>query len=42
MGIAGLHKMIASCVHEVELSTYSGQKIAVDASCWLHRGAFAT
>ena len=41
MGVAGLLKMISSCVHEVELSAYRGRKIAVDASCWLHRGTFA-
>lgn len=41
MGIQGLIPLLKSIQKPVEISEYSGQPVAVDGHCWLHRGAFS-
>ena len=41
MGIKDLHKLLESVTEKgVRLSRYRGQTVAVDASSWLHKGAY--
>ena len=41
MGITGLLPFLSNISRKKHLSDYQGKRIAIDASCWLHRGAFA-
>lgn len=38
MGISGLLPFVKDATTDVDLKQYSGKRIAVDASAWLHRG----
>ena len=40
MGIKGLLPLLKSIHEQVHLSEFSGQTLAVDGYCWLHKGAF--
>ena len=40
MGIKGLLPFLKKSSVERNISTFSGETVAVDASIWLHRGAF--
>ena len=40
MGILGLHKALSCITEERHLEDYRGQTVAVDASSWLHKGAY--
>ena len=42
MGIQGLLPLVRSVVQRVSISEFAGCVLAVDASAWLHRGAYAT
>lgn len=39
MGITGLLPVLRSITERIHISTYANQRVAVDAYCWLHRGA---
>lgn len=41
MGVDGLLSFCASACSDAHVSRFRDQYVAVDASCWLHRGAFA-
>ena len=41
MGIQGLLSYVFSSSQERHISAYAGKTVAVDAYCWLHRGAFS-
>lgn len=41
MGIPGLLEHLKSVIARSHISAFSGKSAAVDAHCWLHRGAFA-
>ncbi|KAL3893611.1 MAG: hypothetical protein SGPRY_014109 [Prymnesium sp.] len=41
MGVPSLLRFLGSATSEVHVSSFSGQCVAVDASCWLHRGAIS-
>lgn len=41
MGVPGLLPFLKSASQETHLEAYRGQRVAVDASCWLHRGAIS-
>eukprot|EP00729_Bicosta_minor_P016764 gene16764-20841_t len=41
MGISGLLPFVEDATTIVNLKQYSGKRIAVDASTWLHRGAYS-
>ena len=41
MGITGLLPFLSNLNKKVHVSQYSGKCVAVDTSCWLHRGAFS-
>lgn len=40
MGIQGLLPVLKSITRPVHVSEYRGHRVAVDAYCWLHRGAY--
>eukprot|EP00457_Paulinella_chromatophora_P002696 gb/GEZN01002701.1/.p1 GENE.gb/GEZN01002701.1/~~gb/GEZN01002701.1/.p1 ORF type:complete len:701 (-),score=78.66 gb/GEZN01002701.1/:287-2362(-) len=40
MGIQGLLPLLKSVMSPVNVSAYAGQRVGVDAYCWLHRAAF--
>lgn len=40
MGIQGLLQALKSVTAPVHVGSYRGHKVAVDAYCWLHRGAY--
>ena len=40
MGIQGLLPVLKTITQPVHVSKYKGQKVAVDAYCWLHKGAY--
>lgn len=40
MGIQGLLPVLKSITVQVHVAEYSGKKVAVDAYCWLHKGAY--
>ena len=42
MGIPNLLVYFKPLTHDITLSKYAGQCIAVDAMCWMHRGAVAS
>ncbi|KAL5253322.1 hypothetical protein ACHWQZ_G013192 [Mnemiopsis leidyi] len=41
MGITGLLPFLSNLHKKVHVGQYSGKCVAVDTSCWLHRGAFS-
>lgn len=41
MGVDGLLPFLKSATQEVHLEQYRGRRVAIDASCWLHRGAIS-
>lgn len=41
MGVDGLLRFVQSASSAVHVSHFQGATLAVDASCWLHRGAHA-
>lgn len=41
MGISGLLPLLASVMKPAHISSYRGQRVAVDAYGWLHRGVFS-
>ncbi|MCO5582541.1 hypothetical protein L7F22_036438 [Adiantum nelumboides] len=41
MGIPGLLKVLKPYTHSVHVRKYSGQRVGIDAYCWLHKGAYA-
>jgi exonuclease-1 len=41
MGIPGLLEQLKSISQNVHISQYKGKKVAIDAQCWLHRGAYS-
>jgi exonuclease-1 len=41
MGITGLLEQLKSISQNVHISQYRGKKVAIDAQCWLHRGAYS-
>jgi exonuclease-1 len=40
MGIQGLLPFLKDIHEHISVSEYSGQTVAVDAYCWLHKGAY--
>jgi exonuclease-1 len=40
MGIQGLLPFLKSIQRPINVSSFSGQTAAVDAYCWLHKGAY--
>lgn len=40
MGIQGLLPVLKPITNTVHVSKYRGQKVAVDAYCWLHKAAY--
>lgn len=40
MGISGLIPFLKPIHRHVTLDAYRGKTVAIDAYCWLHRGAF--
>ena len=40
MGISGLLPCLRSVSRDAHVREYAGQRVAVDAYVWLHRGAF--
>lgn len=40
MGIQGLLPVLRSITHKVSIAKYAGKRVAVDAYCWLHKGAY--
>jgi exonuclease-1 len=40
MGISGLLQFLKEFRKEVDLADWKGETIAVDASCWIHQGAY--
>ena len=41
MGVTGLLQSLTSVTRDAAVSKYSGKRVAVDAYCILHRGAYA-
>ena len=41
MGINGLLPVLKSITKTKHVSSYQGQRVAVDAYCWLHKGAYS-
>ena len=41
MGVDGLLSFVGSSLSDAHISRFRGSVVAVDASCWLHRGAHA-
>lgn len=41
MGITGLLPFLRGIQREVHVSSFGGRSVAVDAYCWLHKGAYA-
>lgn len=41
MGIQGLLPFLKSIQRPTNVSSYRGGTVAVDAYCWLHKGAFS-
>ena len=40
MGITGLLKLLEPASNSIHVKQYKGKSIAIDAYCWLHRGAY--
>lgn len=41
MGIQGLIPFLEKSSRPINISLYSGCTVAIDAYCWLHKGAFS-
>lgn len=41
MGISGLLPLLKNITRNVHISQYANQRVAIDAYCWLHRGAYS-
>lgn len=41
MGIQGLLPVLSSITTDVHVGEYAGQRVAVDAYCWLHKAAYS-
>jgi len=41
MGIKGLLPFLKNSCRQASLDEFEGRIVAVDTSCWLHKGAFA-
>lgn len=41
MGISGLLQFMKSSVRKGHIREFTGQRVAIDASCWLHRGSIS-
>ena len=41
MGITGLLPVLKSITNGKHVSVYAGEKVAIDAYSWLHKGAYA-
>ena len=41
MGVVGLLPVLKSIANGAHVSKYSGQRVAIDAYSWLHKGAYA-
>ena len=41
MGIKGLLQFLSGAQRDVNISSFRGQTAAVDAYCWLHKGAYS-
>lgn len=41
MGIKGLLPFLSSIQRDVNIVSFSGQRAACDAYCWLHKGAYS-
>ena len=41
MGITGLLPFLKEVQREVNVSSFRGRKVAVDAYCWLHKGSYS-
>ncbi len=41
MGIQGLLQVLKSIQERKHISEYHGQRVAIDAFCWLHKGAYS-
>jgi exonuclease-1 len=41
MGVEGLLPFVSPAMTDAHVSRFRGRRVAVDASCWLHRGAHA-
>ena len=41
MGITGLLPFLKSIHEHVNIAQFAGSTVAVDAYCWLHKGAFS-
>jgi len=41
MGINGLLRLLTSIQTQKHISHYSGQTIAIDGYCWLHRSIYS-
>ncbi len=40
MGISGLLPFLAAITKKKHISEYAGQKVGIDAYCWLHKGVY--
>ena len=41
MGISGLLPVLKSITNGKHISSYAGQRVAIDAYSWLHKGAYS-
>ena len=41
MGIKGLLPYLSNSQRDVNVSSFRGQTVAIDAYCWLHKGAYS-
>ena len=41
MGVSGLLQLLQPATVGVHVAAYKGKRVAVDAYCWLHKGAYA-
>lgn len=41
MGITGLIPFLGKSSRRGSIKEYAGQTVAIDAYCWLHKGAFS-
>ena len=41
MGIKGLLQFLSNAQRDVHIGSFKGQTVAIDAYCWLHKGAYS-
>jgi len=41
MGINGLHNFLKEAIDKIHIKEYSGQRVAIDTYCWIHKGCFS-